>query len=121
MAIEPGQAQPIFDQGKPLLDQYAHLLPPLALAVLGGVVRALAGRRAGCSVWRLLADMCVNACVAVFVGAVILLCLQAVDWHPGIKGGVTGLSGWLGTDLLRVLASKWLDTVSKCTLAGGGK
>lgn len=102
-----------------LLDQYAHLLPPLALAVLGGIVRALSGRRSGCSVWRLLADMGINSAVAVFVGAIVALCMQAVDWHPGIKGGLIGLSGWLGADLLKVMAAKWLDTVGRCTLPGG--
>jgi len=107
-------ADPI--QARSLFDQYAHLFPPLALALLGGVVRALAGRKAGCSIWRLLADTTVNAAVAVFVGAVILLCLQAVDWHPGVKGGLTGLSGWMGADLLKVLAAKWTGVVKQCGL-----
>lgn len=97
------------------------MLPPLALAILGGVAKTLLGRRQGCSPWRLLADTAINCIVACFVGAIILLCLQAVDWNMGVKGGITGLSGFLGADLLKVMAARWLDTVKRCDLPGGGK
>lgn len=107
-----------------LSGQWGHLMPPLGLAILGGIVKALVGRkRSACTWWRLLLetllDMLVNGVVAGFVGALVGLCLQGTGWSQGVQWALIGLSGFLGADLLKVLAARWLETVKKCDLPGG--
>jgi len=111
---------------KTLLDQYGHLLPPIVLAILGGIVKALLARRAtNCSWPRMLVgvlvDVVVNGMVAGFVGALVGLSLQGTGWSQGVQWALIGLSGFLGADLLKVVAARWLDTVKRCELPGAGK
>ncbi len=111
-------------QTKAVFAQWEPLAPPLGLAILGGIVKALVGRkRSACTWWRLLLetlmDVVVNGVVAGFVGALVGLCLQGTSWSQGVQWALIGLSGFLGADLLKVLAARWHETVKKCDLPGG--
>ncbi|MFV0420599.1 phage holin family protein [Oleidesulfovibrio sp.] len=93
------------------LPQWIAMAAPIALAVLGGVVRQL--RRDDCSLRRL----CVGAVTAAFTGAVVQYGLADVAMPASFKAAAIGMSGWAGGDLLKVLAHR----VCKAAETVGGK
>lgn len=85
---------------KDLLTQAWGLLPPVAISVLGGLVRAV---RTNSSFKGTLIAML----VAAFTGAVVSLFLQDVAFlSPDQKAAVTGLAGYNGGKLLDILSKR---------------
>ncbi len=99
--------------------QYAHLALPLALGLLGSVVRTLTGLKEGCTWRRLLLELSINSTAAVFAGAVVGLYLENMDVTYGTKCALIALASVSGKDLVaQWLTKKWLDALFKCVLPG---
>lgn len=90
---------------------YSDYLIPMALALLGGFVRALHSNGHDRS-WAFTAVMVVTAA---FTGAIVFSFLQ--DYRQAMPKGtlaaITGIAGFLGTDLLRAVSLRMMRIVDK--------
>ena len=78
------------------------------LAVLGGIVKAL--QRQERTFWSVVS----GALTAGFTGIVVYLSIQHMDIPPGLRAGITGISGYAGGDLLPILVRKLCKVAELC-------
>ncbi|HFK8542822.1 TPA: phage holin family protein [Proteus mirabilis] len=53
-----------------------------------------------------------QAIVAVFAGAIVFLASSYYEWVPELAGGIAGLAGWSGAELIKTLEKRFLRKVS---------
>jgi hypothetical protein len=95
--------------------QWLDAVPAVALACMGGVVRALVARRKKtCRPIVIVMDLAVSAVVAAFAGAVTYFFLDSADISQGVKAGLCGMAGYSGTELLRVFSRRMLVAAGDC-------
>lgn len=88
-------------------NQIGGLLLPLAIAIFGGLVRAI---RTECTLKQAIVAML----VAAFTGVVVSLFLQDVAFlTPDQKAAATGLAGYNGGKMLDILSKRTCDFAEK--------
>lgn len=88
-------------------NQLGGLLLPLAIAIFGGLVRAI---RTECTLKQAIVAMF----VAAFTGVVVSLFLQDVAFlTPDQKAAVTGLAGYNGGKMLDILSKRTCEFAEK--------
>ncbi|HIH4317545.1 TPA: phage holin family protein [Morganella morganii] len=50
--------------------------------------------------------------VSIFAGAMLFLASSYYNWEPELAGGIAGLSGWSGAELIKTLEKRLLRKVS---------
>lgn len=89
----------------------------MALAVVGGVVRALiAHKKKTCPLRVLLLDILIGAMAAFFAGFVTWLLLESTSIPGCIQAGIVGMAGYSGPQLLAVFSRRLLREADKCEL-----
>ena len=53
-----------------------------------------------------------QAVVSVFAGAMVFLASSYYEWVPELAGGMAGLAGWSGAELIKTLEKRLLRKVS---------
>jgi len=88
-------------------NQIGGLLLPLAIAIFGGLVRAI---RTECTLKQAIVAML----VAAFTGVVVSLFLQDVAFlSPDQKAAATGLAGYNGGKMLDILSKRTCEFAEK--------
>ncbi|MEY8501355.1 phage holin family protein [Proteus faecis] len=50
--------------------------------------------------------------VSIFAGAMVYLASSYYEWVPELAGGIAGLAGWSGAELIKTLEKRFLRKVS---------
>lgn len=89
-----------------LFSHFIVLLMTLLGAIASYAYRILNGEEFRWSI------LCLQAIVAIFAGALVLLTANYYHWAAEFAGGIAGLAGWSGAEFIKTLEKRFLRRIN---------